>query len=113
MELTVQAGGPGELMLRSPVVTERFQEVAPGYFRARDRSMEIAFADDGRGGYSHLFLSIFPPMAAEKVELLHGTLLASSLLLFLSVLVLMPVRYVLQRNVEGLPPLRGPERGLR
>jgi hypothetical protein len=92
--------------------------VEPGYFRTRDRSMEMAFAADGRGGYSHLFLSILPPMAAEKVEFwharwLHGTLLAFSLLLFLSVLVLMPVRYLLQRNVEGLPPLRGPERGLR
>ncbi len=118
MELTIQAGGPGELMLRSPLVTAHVHEVEPGYFRARDRSIEIAFADDGRGRYSHLFISTLPPMSAEKVGFwqarwLHGTLLAVSLLLFLSVLVLMPVRYLLQRNVEGLPPLRGPERGLR
>ena len=118
MELTVEAGEPGELMLRSPMVTARVHEVEPGYFRTRDRSVEIVFSEDGHGGYSHLFLSTLPPMAAEKVGFwdarwLHGTLLAFSLVLFVSVLVLMPVRYLLQRNVEGIWPLRGAERGLR
>ena len=118
MELNVQAGESGDLILRTPMVTARFHEVEPGYFRTRDRSIEIAFAEDGRGSYSHLFLSTLPPMAAEKVGFwharwLHGTLLAFSLVLFVSVLVLMPVRYVLQRHVEAIRPLRGPERGLR
>jgi hypothetical protein len=118
MELTVQPGEPGEVVVRSPTFTERFYEVEPGYLRNRDRSIELAFADDGRGGYSHLFLSVFPPMALERVGFwqarwLHAILAAFSVLLLLSPVVLMPVRYLLQRNVEGIRPLRGPERGLR
>jgi CubicO group peptidase (beta-lactamase class C family) len=118
MELTVHAGDPGELLLRSPLFTKRFQEVEPGYFRTSDQTMELAFSEDGRGGYSHLFFSNAPPMAADKVGFwharrLHGVLLAFSVLLFLSPLVFMPARYMLQRNVEEVRPLRGPERGLR
>jgi CubicO group peptidase (beta-lactamase class C family) len=118
MELRVEAVGPGTLVLHAPTLPKRFYEVQPGYLRTADRSMELAFEESDRGQYTHMFLSVAPPMATERVGMLesralHGLLLAVSLLLFLSVLLLMPVRYLLQRQVSGIAPLRGHERGLR
>lgn len=114
----VEADEEGEIVLHSPMATELLREVEPGYLRAPDGFLEATFQEDPDGGYSHLFLSAMPSTAAERAGIgsspaFHLALLAFSLLLFVSALVLLPVRYAMQRSVEGVRPLHGPERIFR
>lgn len=114
----VEPGEPGEILVRSLLGTERLREGEPGYFRQPDGSLEVAFAEGPEGEYRHLSLGPMPTVEAEKTGFLssrlwHGGLLGFSLLLFLSVPVLMPVRYFVQRRAAGVEPLRGAGRGLR
>jgi len=114
--IEVVPGGPGELILRFPERTERVFEVAPAYFETADRSFAVAFGD-GAGGRRRLYLGVGSVTAergsAWQTSSIHLPLFAGSLLLFGSVVLLMPVRFVLQRHGEGLAPLRGTERGFR
>jgi hypothetical protein len=69
-------------------------------------------------GTDLLTLSGMPPSPAEKVGLaasppFHLLVFLFWLFTFLSILVLMPSQYLLQRRVAEVTPLRGPERWLR
>jgi CubicO group peptidase (beta-lactamase class C family) len=119
MQMTVTAGDSGDIVVSSPMMPgERMLEVEPGHFRSPDGFREAAFSLDERTGRPLLFLSMMPPAPAEKVGLaasptLHLLVLLFWLLTFLSILVVLPARYLLQRRVAEVRPLRGPERWLR
>ena len=122
-DVPVRLGAPGEIVVRTPLKVARLREVQPGYFREPHGSLEIAFVPAAGGGYSHLLMSSMPPTAMERVRWwqstgLHLPLLAGSMLLLASALVLPVIRFAVQRagRDEGppaLPPLRGAERWLR
>jgi CubicO group peptidase (beta-lactamase class C family) len=114
--ITAVPGDPGELILRLPEGTERVREVAPGFFQTPDREVSVAFATNARGRL-HMYLGsggrTAERVSAWQTPAPHLVLFGTSLLLFVSVLVLMPARFALQRQGVGLLPLRGVERGFR
>jgi hypothetical protein len=114
----VRPGEPGELVVSSPLGTSRALEVEPGLFRDPEGSMDLAFEQDEAGAVTRLFLGPAPMMAGDKLSFwqqptVHQLILGLSLLLLVSPLLLMPIRYLVQRSVDGVQPLRGRERGLR
>jgi CubicO group peptidase (beta-lactamase class C family) len=118
MQATVTAGDHGDILVRSPMGSERMWEVEPGLFRGADGFRAAGFSVDDRTGREMVYLSSMPPAPVEKVGIgaspgFHLLTLGFWLLTFLSVLVVMPGRYLLQRKVAEVPPLRGPERWLR
>jgi len=117
-EIQVSLGDPGELLADTPLGALRVYNAGPGLFREREGPMDLAFEENESGEVTRLFLGPAPMMAGVKLSYwqrpaLHRLILIGCLLLFLSSIALMPVRYLLQRNVEGIEPLRGRERGLR
>lgn len=119
MQMTVTAGDAGEITIASSMMPAMpMIEVEPGLFRSADGYREAAFGRDERTGRTLLFLGALPPVPAEKVGLaaspwLHLLVLLFWLFALMSVLLLMPGRYLLQRRVAEVPPLHGPERWLR
>lgn len=116
--LEVAAGEEGELLADTPLGTLRVRWVEPGFFREPEGPWSFLFEENGEGEVTRLFLGPAPMMAAEKLSfwegpLFHQILLGFSLALFASVLILMPVRFLAQKSVAGLDPLRGRERGYR
>jgi len=117
-ELTVSLGEPGELVADTPLGAIRVHQAEPGLFRDPEGSMDLAFEENEAGRVIHLFLGPAPMMVGEKVSFwgrpaVHRVIVACCLLLFGTILVLMPIRYLVQRSVDGLRPLKGPERGWR
>jgi CubicO group peptidase (beta-lactamase class C family) len=115
--VSVAAGSPGEILVRSGSGTERLFEVEAGYFQSADRSVSAVFREPRRGA-THLYLSTSPTAALERLSFwqrveAHRPLGMACLVLFASILVLVPVRFVLQGRVGGIAPLRGGERAFR
>jgi CubicO group peptidase (beta-lactamase class C family) len=118
MQTTVAAGDNGDIIVQSLTGTERMWEMEPGLFRSTDSFVQAGFIRAESTGSPIVYLSSMPPAPVEKVGVaaspgFHLVLLAFWLLTFLSILAVMPVRYILQRKVAELGPLRGPERWLR
>lgn len=118
MQATVTAGDNGDILVRSPMGTERMWEVEPGLFRGADGFVAAGFSRNEHTGRPTVYLSTIPPAPVEKVGVgaapgFHLLLLAFWLLTFLSIFAVMPARYILQRKVAEMAPLRGPERWLR
>jgi CubicO group peptidase (beta-lactamase class C family) len=116
--IKVSVGDPGELVANTPLGAVRVYETEPGLFRDPQGSMDVAFEENDAGGVTRLFLGPAPMMAGDKLSFwqnpaVHQIILIFCLLLFLSTLVLMPIRYFVQRSVDGVEPLRGRERGWR
>lgn len=108
----------GELIFTGMLSEMRFVPLGDGVFRRVDGSAKLAFRSDENGRVTHFFLDIVPMMAMERLAWyesprLHQALLSFSMLLFISALVLHPIRYALQRRFSEVPPLRGRERGAR
>jgi CubicO group peptidase (beta-lactamase class C family) len=116
--ITVSVGDPGELVVATPLGTFRGYEAEPGLFRDADASIDMTFQENDAGKVTHLFVGPLPIMAADKLSFsqrpaVHRAIVIGCLLLLVSALVLMPVRWLVQRSVDGLEPLRGRERGWR
>ncbi len=117
-EITVSVGDPGELVVATPLGTFRGYEVEPGLFRDPEPSIDMAFQEDDAGAVTHLFVGPLPIMAADKLSFwqrpaVHRAILIGCLLLLVSTFVLMPIRWLAQRSVDGVERLRGGERGWR
>lgn len=122
-DIPVAVGESGEIAIRTPLKLTTLREVEPGYFREPHGTLEVAFVPDESGGYSHLLLGSTPPTAMERVQWwqstgLHLLLLAVSILLLASAIVLPGIRFAMQRGARRagqptLPPLEGAERWLR
>jgi len=119
MQATVTTAEPGEILLAFPMMPPyRLLEVEPGLFRSPDGFVAATFSRDQGEGQEYLYVGTMPPTPVERVGLgaspgFHLLLLAFWLLIFLSILVVMPVRYLLQRKVAEVEPLHGPERWIR
>ena len=116
--MKVEVGEEGALVVSSPFGTFQAHWAEPGLFRMAEGPFHIAFEENEEGKVTRLFLAPAPMMAAEKLSFLerpelHLVLLGYCLILFVSVLILLPLRYLTQRTVAGLAPLRGRERGYR
>jgi CubicO group peptidase (beta-lactamase class C family) len=117
-EIKVSLGDPGELVVATPFGTFRGYEVEPGLFRDAEASIDMTFQENDAGEVTHLFVSALPIMVADKLSFwqrpaVHRAILIGCLLLIVSTLVLMPIRWLVQRSVDGVEPLRGRERGWR
>jgi len=117
-ELTVSAGDPGELVVETPLGSARVRQAEPGFFRDPRGSMNVAFEENDAGEVTRFFLGPAPMMAADKLSFwqrpgVHRVILIACLLLIVSALVLMPLRWLVQRSVDGVEPLGGRERGWR
>lgn len=119
MQGTVTSDEPGEILVVFPMMLEmHLVEVEPGLFRSTDSFAEVGFLRDEATGRQFLHLGVAPPMPSEKVGFsaapwFHLLLAAFWLLTFLSILVVMPARFLLGRRGWQVEPLRGPERWLR
>lgn len=116
--ISIEAADNGEILLTWPLGQERMQEIEPGHFRKINGHLEAAFLGDPEKGYTQIVVSDLPMMSAIRPgpadsDALHLALLVFALLLFLSVPVAMAGRYLLQRRIVEIKPLRGPERWAR
>jgi CubicO group peptidase (beta-lactamase class C family) len=117
-QVRVDVVAPGEILVQTAMLDdERLLEVKPGLFRSEDGFVAAAFRDDD-AGRTHLHLSTLPTTAAEKAGLgtspgFHLLLLVFWLATFLSIFIVLPGRWVAQRKVATVAPLRGLERWLR
>ncbi|HSH45860.1 MAG TPA: serine hydrolase domain-containing protein [Longimicrobiales bacterium] len=116
--LKVAEGEDGGLVLEGLGDRMRLVPAGAGLFREANGPVQAAFQLDDDGRASHLFLGNIPMMAMERVAWyeepgLHQLLLGLSVLVFLSVLLLVPFRYALQRKFAEVAPLQGPERTAR
>lgn len=114
----VQVADGGELIVNWPLGTFRAAWAEPGFFKMSEGPFHVAFEENEDGEVTRLFLGPAPMMAADKLSFwggstFHQLALGLSLLLFASTLLLMPIRFLAQKSVEGLEPLRGRERGYR
>jgi len=117
-EVEVSAGDPGELVVGTPFGTARVFQTERGLFRESEGSMDVVFEEDDAGQVTRLFLGPVPMMVGEKVSFgqrpaVHRFVLGVSLVILGLTIVLMPIRYLVQRSVDGVAPLRGRERGWR
>jgi CubicO group peptidase (beta-lactamase class C family) len=114
----VEVGEGGDLIVDWPLGAFRVQWAEPGFFRMADGPFHVSFEEDAEGEVTRMFLGPAPMMAADKLSfwsgmVFHQLVLGFSLLLFVSVIILMPIRFLTQKSVTGLEPLRGRERGYR
>jgi CubicO group peptidase (beta-lactamase class C family) len=104
--------GDGTLLLESPFGDWRIVEEAPLYFRQADGSFHMAFREDDQGRIVYLFTDYTPMMSFEKVPWYETLgfnlpLLMTSLLLFLSMLIVTLTRFLhSQRRVADQKPWR-------
>jgi CubicO group peptidase (beta-lactamase class C family) len=108
------ASGDGALLFSTPWGEWRFVEVEPLYFRQVDGQFAIVFREDDRGRITHMFADLTPMYAFEKLNWYETprfsmALLAVSVLLFLSVIAELVVRWIQNRRLGGepKPALRG------
>lgn len=117
-EVKVKVGEEAELIVNSPFGTFRARWAEPGLFKMTEGPFDIAFEENEAGKVTHMFMGPAPMMAADKLSfwagsVFHQVLLGVCLLLFASAVILMPIRFLTQKSVQGLDPLRGRERGYR
>jgi len=96
------------LLLKSLDGTLRFVEIEPFVFRSEDGAMTLLFRRDAQGMATYAFIGENPTSGFERVglwdvPLLHFVLLGSSVLLFLSALVLWPVVFLARLGYEKKP----------
>ncbi|RIK25271.1 MAG: serine hydrolase [Chloroflexi bacterium] len=97
--------GDGALLLESPFGNWRIVEQEPLYFRQVDGPFHMTFREDEQGRIAYLFTDLTPMMAFDKVQWYETPgfnlpLLITSLLLFLSMLVVALIRFI-QRLRQG------------
>lgn len=114
----VETKGHGEIVMHSMLGTHQFREIEPGYFQEANEHAEVVFRGSPEDGYTHLYLGDAPMMTFERQSFwdssgLHLGLLLFCFLVFLSLPVIMVVRYVLQLYFSEITPLYGSERWLR
>jgi CubicO group peptidase (beta-lactamase class C family) len=104
----------GTLLLETPYGDWRIVEQEPLYFRQVDRPYHFIFREDDQGRITQLFTDYTPMMAFEKVRWYEAVsfnmpLLLASLMLFLSVLLVAPIRAIRnrRRNVHQESAPRG------
>jgi CubicO group peptidase (beta-lactamase class C family) len=98
----------GVLVVVSPLGPMRMVEVEPLLFREEHGSGLLAFRTDESGRGTHLFLSMAPMMAGERVPWhgtpgLHFAIVGGGLLVFLGLLVAAPVGWWRRRR-RWVPP---------
>jgi CubicO group peptidase (beta-lactamase class C family) len=114
----VEAGEAGELLAETPFGAIRMYWAEPGLFRMLEGSWVVAFEEDDDGEVTRMFLGPAPMMAGDKLSfwggaIFHQLVMGFCLFLFASVLVLMPIRFLTQKTVDGIEPLKGRERSYR
>jgi CubicO group peptidase (beta-lactamase class C family) len=102
--INVSNPGDGTLLLESPFGDWSIVEEAPLYFRFVDSSYHVAFSEDDHGRMVYLFTDLTPMMSFEKVPwyetlAFNMPLLMTSLLLFLSMLVVTFIRFLRSRRL--------------
>ncbi len=101
--INVTDPGDGTLLLESPFGEWRIVEEEPLYFRFVESSYHVAFRADDDGRIVYLFTDMTPMMSFEKVPwyetlAFNLPLLMTSLLLFLSMLIVTFVRFLRRRQ---------------
>jgi CubicO group peptidase (beta-lactamase class C family) len=105
----------GVIVVNSPLGTQKLVPTGPALFRDMDGSGRVAFRADEDGQATHLFLDAAPMLAFERLAwyqapALHLTLAGIAILLFLSVLIAVPVRWLLYRRFPELKAAAAPTR---
>ena len=105
----------GVVVVNSPLGTQKLVPTGPALFREMDGSGRVAFREGEDGQATHLFLDAAPMLAFERLAwyqapALHLTLAGIAILLFLSVLIAVPVRWLLYRRFPELRAAAAPTR---
>lgn len=108
MPFSIRSDGEG-LIVTSPFFSPQYyREVAPLVFRQSDHDNLIIFREDAQGRISHAFYGLLPFLALEKNQW-HETpafnliLLTICFLLFISILVMAPIRFYIRRHLTVQP----------
>jgi hypothetical protein len=96
----------GALLLTTPWGESRLVEVEPLYFRQVDGTFDLLFREDDRGRITHVFTSVIPQFALEKLRWyetpgFNMALLQSCVLIFLSVIPVALIRAIRNRRPTG------------
>jgi len=96
--------GDGTLLLKSPYGDWYIVEEEPLFFRQVDGPFHMAFREDDQGQIIYLFTDFTPMMSFEKVQWyetlgFNMPLLMTSLLLFLSMLIVTFIRFLRSRRL--------------
>lgn len=115
--INVSNPGDGTLLLESPFGDWSIVEEAPLYFRFVDSSYHVAFREDDQGRMVYLFTDLTPMMSFEKVAwyetlAFNLPLLMTSLLMFLSMLIVTFIRFLRRRQLVA-DPTPSPRRASR
>ncbi len=99
----VKNPGDGTLLLETPYGDWRVVEEGPLYFRQADAPYHFIFREDGQGRITGLFTDYTPQFGFEKVRWyetlgFNMPLLLASLLTFLSMLLVAPIRAIRNRR---------------
>jgi CubicO group peptidase (beta-lactamase class C family) len=105
---TVQINNPGDgtLLLTTPWGELRFVEVEPFYFRQVDGQFALVFREDDRGRITHMFTSVTPQLAFEKLKWyetpgFNMALVLGCVLIFLSMIPVATIRFIRYRRLNG------------
>jgi CubicO group peptidase (beta-lactamase class C family) len=95
--------GDGALLLDTPWAKLRLVEVEQLYFRQVDGPFDLVFREDDRGQITHVFTSLIPQFALEKLKWyetpgFNMALLQSCLLIFVSVIPVALIRAIRNRR---------------
>ena len=107
----ISATGDGTLLVPIKGSEKRFVEVEPLYFRQVDGPFALVFRQDDRGRITHMFTDLMPQYGAIRIpwyELpsFNIPLVMVSVLLFISMLIVVPVEALVNRR-RGVSPHHG------
>jgi CubicO group peptidase (beta-lactamase class C family) len=102
----ISASGDGALLYSAPWGEWRLVEVEPLYFRQADGEFGFLFREDNRGHITHLYASITPQFALEKLSWyetpgFNMALALGCVLIFLSIIPVALIRFVRSRRRRG------------
>lgn len=97
------------LVLQSPLGTQEFVQTAPLYFQEVNGFDRLVFLENEQGEVTHASLSSVPTIALEKVAWyqapsFHMMLLLFGLVMFMSLIIVAPINFILQRRRTNRPP---------
>jgi CubicO group peptidase (beta-lactamase class C family) len=102
--VSISDSGDGGLLLKTPWGDWRFIEVEPLYFRQADGEYRLLFREDAQGRITHMFTSITPQFAFEKLKWYEApafnmALLLACALIFLSMISSASIRAIRNRRL--------------
>ena len=105
--ISIRAADDGTLSVKAPEGAQRFVETEPLVFREVDGDTVLIFREDAQGNIKYAYgdsAGAFEKQAWYEVPLIHYVLLTICMLLFLSVIIVAPVGFFVNRRRTDRQP---------